>query len=99
MTYVKRRLGVLKHLELMDPRVLEATIDPPLWWRHQRDVVARVETIIDLSAYPVVGRDLNRISIDARDDAMLVQIGFPGHAREGKAGVAAAKGKRGRASG
>lgn len=185
MTYFKHRRGVLDRFEFMDPRELEATIDPPLWWRHQRDAVARVETIIDLSAHPVgdcedplakvgirvkaaakhqyapriversgirglalhgkyemqlqtavdqvdiliahfgrpptltakgdgrtevtavaakrprqvellrlLGRGLVRIMVEAPDDAMLVQIGFPGHTRDRKAGAAAAKVKR-----
>lgn len=185
MTYFKHRRGVLDRFEFMDPRVLEATIDPPLWWRHQRGLVARVETIIDLSAHSVgdcedplakvgirveaagkhkyapriveqsgirglalhgkyemqlpmaveqvdiliahfgrpptltakgdgrtevtavaaerprqvellrlLGSGLVRIIVEAPDDAMLVQIGFPGHTRDGKAGAAATKAKR-----
>lgn len=185
MTYFKHRRGVLDRFEFMDPRVLEATIDPPLWWRHQRGLVARVETIIDLSAYSVgdcedplakvgirveavgkhqyapriveqsgirglalhgkyemqlptaieqidiliahfgrpptltakgdgrtevtavaaerprqvellrlLGSGLVRIIVEAPDEAMLVQIGFPRHTRDGKAGAVAAKAKR-----
>jgi hypothetical protein len=179
MTYFAR-CRALGRVEFMDPRVLEATIDQPVWWRHQRDHVARVETTIDLSARPVgdcedplaeagirveaIGKDkyapriveqsglrglalhgkyelhlpkaveqvdvliahfgrpptlaatgkgkekvtavgaerprqvellrllgtaLNRISVEAPDDTMLVQIKFPGHTRDGKAGAAA----------
>jgi hypothetical protein len=185
MTYFKRRRGALGRFEFMDPRVLEATIDPPLWRRHQRDLLARVETIVDLSAHPVgdcddplakagirvealgkdpyapriveqsgirglalrgkyemqlpaaveqvdiliahfgrpptltargkgketvtavaddrprqvellrlLGSGLNRVSVAAPDEAVLVQIGFPGHTRDGKAGAATAKAKR-----
>jgi hypothetical protein len=180
MTYFKRRRGALGRFEFMDPRLLEATVDPPVWWRHQRDSVARIETIIDLSAHPagdckdplaeagirleaigktkgapriieqsgirglalrgkyelhlrtaveqvdvliahfgrpptlaatckgkekvtavgaerprqvellrLLGSGLNRISIEAPDDTILVQLSFPGHTRDGKAGASA----------
>lgn len=184
MTYFKRHRGPLGHFEFMDPRVLEAMIDQPVWWRHQRDSVARVETVIDLSAHPagdcedplaragirveaignneyapriveqsgirglalrgkyefhlrmaveqvdiliahfgrpptltaaykgkekvtamaaerprqvellrLLGSGLNRITVEAPDDTILVQICFPGHARDGKA-RASVKSKR-----
>lgn len=51
MTYFKHRRSLLDHLVVMDPRVLHAAIDPPRWWQKQREVVAKVETVIDLSAY------------------------------------------------
>lgn len=53
MMYFKRRRGVLHDYEFIDPRVLEATIDPPHWRQHQRDLLARVETIVDLSSHPI----------------------------------------------
>lgn len=53
MTYFKRRRSAPGLLEFIDPRVLEARIDPPRWWQEQRDVVARVETIVDLSSHSV----------------------------------------------
>jgi hypothetical protein len=177
MTYFKRRRGALDHFDFMDPRVLEATIDSPRWWRDQRDAISRAETVIDLSALPIgycedpfaaagirfeglgknrhepriveqfgirglglrgnyeiqlpkavqqvdilvahfgrgpkvtargkgkleltatatdrprqvellrlLGSGINRISVEARDDAILVQIAFPGHTRSGKVG-------------
>lgn len=175
MTYFKRRRGIVRHFELFDPRVLEAAIDPPHWRQHQRDLLERAETAIDLSSHPIgdcedplakagiriemeekkrftariaersgirglalrgryrmrlpaavdridllvahfgrplvltaigkgkeqacataserprqvellrlLGHELNVIDIDAPDDAMLVQIAIPGHARGGK---------------
>lgn len=180
MTYFKRGRGARGRFEFMDPRVLEAAIDQPVWWRHQRDSVSRIETIIDLSAQPLgdcedplakagirveaigkeeyapciieksgirglalcgkyelrlpaaveqvdvliahfgraptlvathegrekvatvgserprqvellrlLGSGLNRISVDAPDNTILVQIGFPNHTRDGKTGEGA----------
>jgi hypothetical protein len=37
----------------MDPRVLQAAIDPPHWWQLQRGLVAQRETVIDFSALAV----------------------------------------------
>jgi hypothetical protein len=51
MTYFKHRRGILDHLEVMDPRVLHAAIDHPHWWQKQRELVAKIETVIDLSAH------------------------------------------------
>lgn len=175
MTYFKRRRGVFDRYQLIDPRVLEATVDPPSWRQHQRDLLSRAETVIDLSSNPtgdcedplaksgiriettgkrqfiariveqsgirglalqgkhqlqlptpvdqvdllvahfgrppkliaggkgkeqitavaserlrqvellrLLGSGLTHISIDAPDDAILVQIAFPGHTRSGK---------------
>jgi hypothetical protein len=52
MTYFKRRRGIHRY-EFIDPRVLEAMIDPPHWWEHQRELLTRVETVIDLSSHSV----------------------------------------------
>jgi hypothetical protein len=41
----------------------------------------------------LLGSGLVRILVEVPDDAMLVQIGFPGHTRDGKA-RAGAKAKR-----
>ena len=43
--------SLLDHLEVIDPRVLHAAIDHPQWWQKQREVVAKIETVIDLSAH------------------------------------------------
>jgi len=53
MTYFKRRRGLLDHVHVMDPRVLQAAIDPPHWWQVQREAVAQRETVIDFSALAV----------------------------------------------
>lgn len=53
MTYFKRRRGVLDRIEFMDPRILEARIDPPRWWLRQRELVAHRETVVDLSSHAV----------------------------------------------
>lgn len=53
MTYFKRRRGVLAHFEFMDPRLLQAAIDPPHWWQHQRELITARETVIDLSVHAV----------------------------------------------
>jgi len=53
MTYFKRRRGLLDHVHVMDPRVLQAAIDPPHWWQLQRELVAQRETVIDFSSFPV----------------------------------------------
>jgi hypothetical protein len=175
MTYFKHRRGGLGRFEFMDPRVLQAAIDPPRWRRQQLQVLAEREMVIDLSAHAVgecddplekagirivradkqafkariseqhgirgvhlhgeyelilpravdqvdvllahfgrppkivahegrkeavtvmaadrprqvellrlLGRGLDRISIDAPDDASLVQLAFPGHTRDGR---------------
>jgi hypothetical protein len=43
----------------------------------------------------LLGSGLNRISVEAPDDAILVQIAFPGHTRDGGAGrVKTKRGKR-----
>src|SRR4030095_12314419 len=53
MTYFKRRRGLLDHVHVMDPRVLQAALHPPHWWQLQRELVARRETVIDFSALAV----------------------------------------------
>ena len=57
MTYFKRRRGILDHLQIMDPRVLQAAIDPPHWWQAQRELVAARETVIDLASHALGGCD------------------------------------------
>ena len=51
MTYFKRRRRILDELHVMDPRVLQAAIDPPHWWQLQRDLLAERETVVDFSAH------------------------------------------------
>lgn len=185
MTYFKRRRGRFDRFEFMDPRVIEATIDPPRWRDHQRDLVGRVETVVDLSAHAIghcedplkrfgievvaegkrpyapqvveqagirglalkgkfelrlprpveqidlliahfgrpptlsargtqkgtvtaeaadrprqvellrlLGSGLDRVHIDAPDDTVLVQIGFPGHTRDGTGSTTEPRHKR-----
>lgn len=53
MTYFKHRGGALERFEFMDPRVLEASIDPPRWKQQQLELLAKRETVIDLSAHAV----------------------------------------------
>jgi hypothetical protein len=49
----EHRRGVRELAPFMDPRVLQATIDPPQWWHRQRDLLATRETVLDFSAHPV----------------------------------------------
>ena len=93
MTYFKRRRGALGRIEFMDPRLLEASIDQPVWWRHQRDSVSRVETIIDLSAHPVgdcddplakAGIRIEAIGKDEYVPRIVEQFGIRGLALRGK---------------
>jgi hypothetical protein len=37
----------------MDPRVLQAAIERPHWWQHQRELLAQRETVVDFSAHAV----------------------------------------------
>jgi hypothetical protein len=53
MTYFKRRRGLLDHVHVMDPRVLQAAIDHPRWWQQQRGLVAERETVVDFSEHGV----------------------------------------------
>ena len=53
MTYFKRRRGRFDHFEFMDPRILQAVIDPPHWWQQQRKLLAERETVVDLSSHAV----------------------------------------------
>jgi hypothetical protein len=62
MTYFKRRRGLPDRFEFIDPRVLQAAIDPPQWWQLQRELMAQLETVIDLS----------RLAIGDCDDPLKV---------------------------
>lgn len=93
MTYFKRHSGVLSHFEFMDPRALHAIIDQPVWWSLQRDSLARVETIIDLSAQPIGDRDdpLAKVGVqitatpkDKHMSRIVEQSGIRGLALHGK---------------
>jgi hypothetical protein len=186
MTYFKRRRGLLDHVHVMDPRVLQAAIDRPRWWEQQRELIAERETVVDFSQHGVgecddplakigirmsrtgekefvariveqhgirglalngkyelhlpkpvdqidiliahfgqaptlkaygpdqqvvtvvaddrprhaellrlLGRGINRVSVEAPADASLIQIAFPGHTRGGSAGGAAKKQRHG----
>lgn len=53
ITYFKRRRGILDHVHVLDPRVLQAAIDRPHWWQQQRELVAARETVLDFSAQAV----------------------------------------------
>jgi hypothetical protein len=53
MTYFKGRSGLLDHVHVLDPRVLQAAIDHPRWWDQQRELVAQRETVLDLSTQAV----------------------------------------------
>lgn len=93
MTYFKRRRGAFGRFEFMDPRVLEATIDRPVWWRQQRDLLASVETIIDLSALPSgdcddplakAGVRVEKVGKDPHTPRIVEQSGIRGLALHGK---------------
>jgi Lysyl oxidase len=93
MTYFKRRRGVLDHVHVMDPRVLQAAIDRPRWWQEQRELVAKRETVVDFSAHAVGVCDdpLEKVGIGvAREDAqqfvarVTEQHGIRGLALNGK---------------
>jgi hypothetical protein len=77
----------------MDPRVLHAAIDPPRWWQKQREVVAKIETVIDLSAHalgdcedPLETTGIRIVSSDKRPvkASIVEQHGIRGLALSGK---------------
>ena len=53
MTYFKRRRNLHEEVRIIDPRVLHAAIDAPLWKAHQRAMIAERETVVDFSAHGV----------------------------------------------
>jgi hypothetical protein len=93
MTYFKRRSRLLDHLHVLDPRVLQAAIDPPRWWDQQREMVAQRETVLDLSTHTIGegGDPLEKVGIrvSRRDKQEFVariseQHGIRGLALNGK---------------
>ena len=52
MTYFKRRRAIRHQLEFLDPRVIEAAIEHPHWHAQQRELLAGLETVVNLSAHP-----------------------------------------------
>jgi hypothetical protein len=79
MTYFKRRRGILDHVHVIDPRALQAAIDPPHWWQQQRELVAQRETVVDFSAHAVGECDnpLEKVGIrviPADDQAFVARI-------------------------
>ena len=93
MTYFKRRRGVLDHVHVMDPRVLQAAIDRPRWWQEQHELVAKRETVVDFSAHAIGVCDdpLEKVGIGvAREDGrqfvvrVTEQHGIRGLALNGK---------------
>lgn len=50
MTYFKTRGRRLRSIEIIDPRRIEAAIDPPIWWRHQDELAASKSPWLDFSA-------------------------------------------------
>ena len=53
MTYFKHRRGAHTHVHFMDPRILQAAIDPPRWHTEQGAHLAEIETIIDFSSFAI----------------------------------------------
>jgi Lysyl oxidase len=49
MTYFKTSRGRPGHVHVLDLRRIEATIDPPVWWHQQVDLVGRQAPALDLS--------------------------------------------------
>ena len=97
MTYFKRRVHAQRHLEVLDPRVIAALIDPPTWWHHQREMVARVETVVDFAArqvadateaFAAVGM---KLKMEGRGGARIVeQYGIRGLLVSGRCEIALA---------
>jgi hypothetical protein len=93
MTYFKHRRGRFEHLDFMDPRVLQAAIDPPQWRRHQLEMIAERETVIDFSAHAVgdcsdplakAGIRIESIGAHAFKPSIAEQSGIRGLALSGK---------------
>jgi hypothetical protein len=49
MTYFKTSRGRPGHIDAIDLRRIEATIDPPVWWHQQVELVGRQAPTVDLS--------------------------------------------------
>ena len=50
MTYFKTRGRRRPVVDLIDPRRIEAAIDPPRWWRDQADVVSKKAPFLELAS-------------------------------------------------
>ncbi len=48
MTYFKTSRGRPGHIDVLDPRRIEAIIDPPVWWHQQAELVGRQAPTLDI---------------------------------------------------
>jgi hypothetical protein len=98
MTYFKTTGRRRPIIELVDPRLIDATIDPPRWWREQVDAVAKIAPSVDFSGECLGMRPGARevgpfvVAIrDTRSTEIVERHGITGLAVTGEAEIAVAE--------